>query len=176
MSSTATPAKILGLLCVTFLAAASLRISRPRTGSELSILMEPDGTGVWREIVDRFNSTRPRMTVRLAEGPPSTDAREDMYSTAFLAGQSGYDIVFCDVISVPKFAAAGWLLDLTTRLSPADRDDFLPSDLKAGSYEGRLYRIPAFTDAGLLYYRKDLVQEPPTTFQDLIDAASKFKT
>src|SRR5215510_13551704 len=98
-----------------------------------------------------------------------------MYSTAFLAGRSGYHIVYCDVIWVPKFAAAGWLLDLTDRLSPEDGADFLPADLEGGSYKGRLYRIPAFTDAGLLYYRSDLVPQAPESFQELISAAGKFQ-
>ena len=137
--------------------------------------MEPDGTGVFRDIIERFNKTSPESPVRLVEGPPSTDTREDMYSTAFLAGGSGYDIVYCDVVWVPKFAAAGWLLDLTDRLSPDDGDDFLPADLEAGRYNGRLYRIPAFTDAGLLYYRSDLIRRPPETFQDLVSAASEFQ-
>src|SRR5207237_5974355 len=113
--------------------------------------------------------------VLLVEGPPSTDTREDMYLTAFLAGRSGYDIVYCDVIWVPKFAAGGWLLDLTDRLPAADAADFLPADLDAGRYNGRLYRIPAFTDAGLLYYRRDLVRRPPETFQDLASASSAFQ-
>jgi multiple sugar transport system substrate-binding protein len=176
MFLTTTPGKILGFLLLSILLAASLRTPRSRSGAELLVLMEPDGTGVWRDIIGRFNNAYPETPVRLVEGPPSTDAREDMYSTAFLAGRSGYDIVYCDVIWVPKFAAAGWLLDLTDRLSPADRDDFLQADLDAGSYKGRLYRIPAFTDAGLLYYRSDVVRHPPETFQDLVSAASEFQT
>src|SRR2546425_11929713 len=167
--------RISGLILLTLLLAASLRNPRSGGSGELSVLMEPDGTGVWREILGRFNQAHPETPVRLVEGTPSTDGREDMYSTAFLAGRSGYDIVFCDVIWVPKFAAAGWLLDLTDRLSAADLADFLPADLDAGRYNGRLYRMPAFTDAGLLYYRSDLVRRPPETFQDLVSAASALQ-
>jgi len=86
--------------------AASFRVPRSAGREELLLLMEPDGTGVWRDIIESFNSAHPGTPVRLVEGPPSTDTREDMYSTAFLAGRSGYDIVYCDVIWVPKFAAA----------------------------------------------------------------------
>jgi len=136
--------------------------------------MEPDGTGVWREIIDTFNAAHPDSPVRLVEGPAATNTREDMYATAFLAGESGHDIVYCDVIWVPKFAAAGWLLDLTDRVDPRDRADFLPADLEGGTYEGRLYRIPGFTDAGLLYYRSDLVKDPPTSFDDLMKTAAAF--
>src|SRR5262245_11903984 len=172
----ATPARIAGLVLLSCLLLASLREPAAANRGELSVLMEPDGTGVWREIIGRFNSTHPNTQVHLVEGPPSTDSREDMYSTAFLAGRSGYDIVYCDVVWVPKFAAAGWLLDLTDRLPASDRDDFLPADLEGGSYKGRLYRLPAFTDAGLLYYRTDLVPQAPQTFQDIIAAASQSQT
>ena len=174
MFSISSPAKIFGFIVLSVLLTASLRGPRTRTSAELTVLMEPDGTGVWRNIIERFNATRPQSPVRLVEGPAPTDSREDMYSTAFLAGRSGYDIVYCDVVWVPKFAAAGWLLDLTDRLSTADRNDFLQADLEGGTYNGRLYRIPAFTDAGLLYYRSDLVRRPPETFDDVVDAASEL--
>jgi multiple sugar transport system substrate-binding protein len=131
------------------------------------MLMEPDGTGIWHDLINQFQSLHPDIHIRLVEGPPATNTREDMYSTSFLSGSAGYDIVYCDVIWVPKFAAAGWLLDLTNRVDPVDIEDYMPVDLRAGSYRGRLYRIPAFTDAGVLYYRKDLISPPPATFDDL---------
>ncbi len=138
--------------------------------------MEPDGTGIWRELISEFNEQSPATRVRLVEGPTATNAREDLYSTSFLSGKSSFDIVHCDVIWVAKFAAAGWLRDLSARLSPEDREDFPPADLKAGSYKGRLYRIPAFTDAGLLYYRKDLVAVPPQTFDELVELSRRYQT
>jgi multiple sugar transport system substrate-binding protein len=131
------------------------------------MLMEPDGTGIWHELTKQFEDNYPGVRIRLVEGPPATNTREDMYSTSFLSGTSAYDIVYGDVIWTPKFAAAGWLLDLTGRASAADLEDFLPVDLHAGVYKGALYRIPAFTDAGILYYRKDLVSRPPETFEEL---------
>jgi len=137
--------------------------------------MEPDGSGAWRDVIKSFNDLHPETPVRMVEGPPATNTREDMYSTAFLSGAGGYDIVFCDVVWVPKFVAADWLMDLSDRLPAADRQDFLDEDLKAGSYQGRLYRVPAFTDAGVLYYRKDLVGDPPVTFDDLNKLAERFK-
>lgn len=154
----------------------SLRTPPSHNEGELSILMEPDGTGTWRELFSEFNRQVPGVRIRLVEGPPATNAREDLYATSFLSGESSFDIVYCDVIWVAKFASAGWLQDLTDRLSKDDRKDFLPADLNAGSYRGRLYRIPAFTDAGLLYYRKDLVPIPPRTFTELIEQAKAHQT
>ena len=155
--------------------ALSLRGPGKR-GADLSILMEPDGTGVWRDLFAEFHAAHPEIQVRLIEGPSSTDTRQDMYSTSFLSKAASYDIVYCDATWTPQFAAAGWLLDLTDMLSPADRREFLPADLQAGSYRGRLYRVPAFTDAGVLYYRKDLVPRAPETFEELESMASELRT
>ena len=138
--------------------------------------MEPDGTGVWRDLVSQFNREYPGTPVRLIEGPPATNTREDLYSTSFLAGDASYDIVYCDSIWVAKFAAAGWLRDLSGKLSDRDRSDILPVEFQAGSYQGKLYRVPAFTDAGVLFYRKDLVREPPETFEGLLHLATSLKT
>jgi multiple sugar transport system substrate-binding protein len=140
------------------------------------MLMEPDGKGVWHELIADFQKVHPDIRVQLVEGPPATDTREDMYSVSFLSGEAAYDIVYCDVIWTPKFASAGWLLDLTDRLPPEDRADFLDADLRAGQYQGRLYRIPAFADAGVLYYRKDLVATPPETFDELTTLGKRFET
>jgi multiple sugar transport system substrate-binding protein len=137
--------------------------------------MEPDATGVWRDLFASFERENPTIHVQLVEGPPATNAREDLYSTAFLAGQGGFDVVYGDVVWIPKFAAAGWLMDLSDRISANDRQDFLPADLDGGTYRGRLYRIPALTDAGVLYYRRDLVRKPPDTFADLIASAREHQ-
>jgi multiple sugar transport system substrate-binding protein len=166
--------KISTLILLVVLVGLSFR--RPATRARsLSILMEPDGAGVWRALFDEFQRKNPDIAVEFVEGPPATNTREDMYSTAFLAGSGGFDVVYSDVIWIPKFAAAGWLLDLTERLARADREDFLPADLAGGTYKQRLYRIPAFTDAGLLYYRKDLVPTAPSTFDQLRAYAEQQK-
>jgi trehalose/maltose transport system substrate-binding protein len=159
--------RTLGAIGLAALLVLSLRSTDRYGSSNLRMLMEPDGTGVWHGLIEDFQAQHPDIRVQLIEGPPATNTREDMYATSFLSGAGSYDVVYCDVIWTPKFAAAGWLLDLTDRLSASDRMEFLTADLNAGFYQGRLYRIPAFSDAGTLYYRKDLVPVPPETFDDL---------
>ena len=101
MFLTRTPGVILGTAILAALLIASFRTPRFSSENELSVLMEPDGTGVWRELIAAFNESHPNRPVRLVEGPPATNTREDMYSTAFLGGRSSYDFVYCDVIWVP---------------------------------------------------------------------------
>jgi multiple sugar transport system substrate-binding protein len=174
MYSMRLPAKVLTLALLTVLVGLSLRPHGSEAGA-LTVLMEPDGTGVWRDLFAQFKAKNPGIAVTFVEGPPATNTREDMYSTAFLSGQGGFDVIYSDVVWIPKFAAAGWLMDLSDRLSLSDRQDFLPADIRGGSYQGRLYRVPAFTDAGLLYYRKDLVGSAPSTFEELMRDAQQYR-
>ncbi len=135
----------------------------------LSVLMEPDGRGAWRELFDRFEAAYPGVRVNLVEGPAATDSREDLYVNALLAGSDDYDLVYADVIWVPKFAAAGWLEDLTDYWD--EWEDFVPASIDGATVGGRIYRVPTQLNGGLLYYRKDWLAEanlqPPRTFGEL---------
>ncbi|MBI2933598.1 MAG: ABC transporter substrate-binding protein [Planctomycetes bacterium] len=147
----------------------------PDTRTVLRFLDRPDRAGGWDEVIAKFEAANPNIRVELVEGPSSTNTREEMYSTAFAAGDTTYDIVYMDVIWVSKFAAKGWLLPLDDRFPAAEREKFLPGDLQGGIYEGKLYRVPLRSDAGMLYYRKDLVENAPETFEDLVEAAKKHQ-
>ncbi|MBI4482323.1 MAG: ABC transporter substrate-binding protein [Acidobacteria bacterium] len=164
----------------TFLAGPGAR-EGGRAGQKvvISALMHVDITGAWHELVARFNEENPDVEMHYIEGPWSTDTREALYTTSFLAGESPYDMVFMDVIWVPKFAAAGWLEDLTDWLPPEQWKEFLPGDLEGSKHQGRIYRVPMYSDVGMLFYRRDLLEaaglEPPTTWQDLIVMAQKLQ-
>src|SRR5262245_19233297 len=112
MSSKKILARTCAFIAIIGLFGLSLR-GPQRRSSDLSVLMEPDGTGVWHDLFAEFHRLHPEVQVDLVEGPAATDTREDMYSTSFLSGAAGYDIVYGDVTWTPKFAAAQWLLDLT---------------------------------------------------------------
>lgn len=50
-------------------------------------------------------------------------------------------------------------------------DQFTPVTLKAMSYNGKLYGIPYSMEAVALIYNKDLVPNPPTTYESLVRVA-----
>jgi len=153
---------------VTLAALAALATCQGAGGERPAIrfLEAPDTGGGWHEIVAAFEAANPDVDVDLVEGPPSTNTREEMYAAAFLAG-AAYDVIYMDVPWVPKFAARGWLRPLDDLLPPDARDVFLPGDVAGSLYQSRLYRVPMQADAGMLYYRTDLVDHAPDTFADL---------
>ncbi|NJL87694.1 MAG: ABC transporter substrate-binding protein [Leptolyngbyaceae cyanobacterium SM1_1_3] len=126
-----------------------------------------------------FESQNPDIDLELIRGPNAADAVENLYTTSFLLGDSPYDIVYSDVVWIPKFAAAGWLRDLSDRVSEADLDVFLKADVEAGRYQGGFYRMPFRSDMGMLYYRTDLLEqaglEPPNTFEELQETAKTLQ-
>lgn len=127
-------------------------------------------------LADEFEQQNPDIKIDIVQGPNAADSVENLYTTSFLLGDSPYDLIYSDVVWIPKFAAAGWLQDLSERVSEADLSDFLEADVKSGQYQGGLYRMPFRSAMGMLYYRTDLLDqvgmEPPQTFEELV-AASK---
>jgi multiple sugar transport system substrate-binding protein len=88
-----------------------------------------------------------------------------MYIRSFLAGDP-FELVYLDVTWIARFAAKGWILPLDAWFSPRKQEEFLPGDIQAGHYRGRIYRVPVTSDVGLLYYRRDLLSKPPETWEE----------
>ncbi len=165
---------VLGLLIPLLFIGPAL--SQPVT---LSFLMVAPETPMLRPLLQEFEQQNPDIRVNMVEGPTDSNLIEDLNTTAFLLGGSPYDLVYLDVAWVPKFAAAGWLLDLSDRLSERELAAFMAGDVAGGQYKGGLYRIPWRTDAGMLYYRKDWLTQagvqPPETFADLTQMAQTLQ-
>jgi len=131
-----------------------------------------DSSGAWDEIIARFEERHPQIRVKYIPAPSSTDERQNMYIRSFLSGDP-FEIVLMDIVWTAKFAANGWLSPLEQEFSTQKLSAFIPSVLDAGRYGGHLYRIPFRGDVGMLYYRKDLVQAPPKTWEQLTRLCDK---
>jgi multiple sugar transport system substrate-binding protein len=146
---------------------------------ELSMLLRAGEAEQWQPLVREFQQQYPQIRVKIVETPNDTDRVEDLYTASFLLGNSPYDLIYMDIIWTPKFAAAGWLLDLSPYLSQEDLAPFLAGDIAGGKYEEKLYRMPFRSDAGMLYYRSDLLNQigvtPPKTFSELVVISQQLK-
>jgi multiple sugar transport system substrate-binding protein len=129
----------------------------------------------WSSLIHDFEVKNRNIRISLIEAKNRqgdlTEKLKEFYTLNFQSRNS-YDLIYMDVIWVSEFANKGWLLDLSDRISPKDLAAFLESDMVAGRYQGRLYRLPFRSDIGLLYYRKDVLEQarfqPPETFQELL--------
>jgi trehalose/maltose transport system substrate-binding protein len=129
----------------------------------------------FRSLLQRFEAEHPGIMVKDETLPASSDQQHQFYVIS-LEGHSGdFDVLSMDVIWVQEFARAGWIRDLSDLLPSEKRGEFFPGPMTAVTYQGGAYAIPWYIDAGLLYYRKDLLDKyglgPPKTWEELVSTA-----
>lgn len=133
---------------------------------------KPDHPRVWEDALARFTASHPHISVVRELAPHSSTAYHDLLTQKLKNGDTSVDVFFMDVIWVPEFAAARWARPLDDKFLPAMQQAFLPATTEVGRYEQHLYGVPSRIDAGLLYYRKDLLAkygfDAPTTWEELI--------
>jgi multiple sugar transport system substrate-binding protein len=120
---------------------------------------------VLREQLARFAARPPGIEVEIRATPDAADTRHQLYVQWLNAHVRDPDVLQIDVIWTPEFAAAGWILPLDSVQSGLD--DFVPAALAANRWNGRLFALPWFVDVGMLYWRTDLGDAPPRTFDEL---------
>ena len=164
------------LACLAGLSSASCA-ERPERNEDVIVFKHgktPGDHRLLRDLLDRFEA---ESGIRVIDEilPSSSDVQHQYFITTLEGGGSDLDVISMDVIWVPEFSRAGWLLDLSERLPAAERGDFFAAPIDASTYRGRLYGVPWYIDAGVLYYRKDLLEKyglgVPESYPELADAA-----
>ena len=124
------------------------------------------------DIIATFEQQNPDIKVQDETLPASTDEQHQFYVINLEGKTTDFDILSMDVIWVPEFARAGWLRDLSSALPEEQRIEFFKGPMDAVTYNEKIYAIPWYIDAGVLYYRKDLLKKygfyPPDTRGELV--------
>jgi multiple sugar transport system substrate-binding protein len=128
-------------------------------------------------LVAAFEARHPGVRVKTeALGSASDEQHQFLVINLEGAGRGGpgFDVMMLDVIWVPEFARAGWLLDLTESLVPGELEAHFPAAAEAARWNGRVWALPWNFNVGLLYSRADLLARhglpPPRTDADLARA------
>jgi multiple sugar transport system substrate-binding protein len=131
-------------------------------------------------VVEAFNSSQNKIHVTYNELPPPSSSTEVHQSLVQqLARRNGNPDVFTqDIIWIAEFAAAKWALPLDEYFNAEVMKEYFPGVVQACTWQGKLTALPWFIDSGMLYYRKDLLEEisakAPETWDGLIDSAKKL--
>jgi multiple sugar transport system substrate-binding protein len=140
----------------------------------------PDESGTLVAVIDRFNKENDKgVKVQYREMPADTGQYFDKVRTEFQSGGGTVDVIGGDVIWPIQFAANGWIEDLSDLFDEQMRSEYLEAPLQTTTYKGGVYGVPWYTDAGMLYYRRDLlekagVKEPPKTWNELEDISRRI--
>ena len=133
-----------------------------------------DNSGLMPHLAEAWNAKHPDEKVTIKQQSDQADQQLSDLQQHFQAKDPNYDVVTVDVVWTAEFAAKGWLTPLTGK-NAMDTSHLLGPTVKAATYNGTLFAAPYASDAGLLYYRKDIVPKAPTTWDEMI-AACQGKT
>lgn len=118
--------------------------------------------------------TKANVTVNWVQG--TADLYPGKLQTA-LVGNNSPDVFELNNVTLSQ-VKAGLMAPLDDIIGPV-QDDFLAASLAPYTVNGHVYAIPMIGDPQFIYYRKSMfqaagIQQPPTTFDELIDAARKL--
>lgn len=129
---------------------------------------------VAQELINEFEKQNPNIDVEMVTVP--FGEAQNKFKVAAQAGNAP-DVLRAEVAWIAEFAALGFLEPLDEKFT--DQDDFLPSALAYGKWNGKTYAVPQVTDAlALLYNKKLLVQagfhRAPETWDEFVQVAKKL--
>jgi multiple sugar transport system substrate-binding protein len=99
----------------------------------------------------------------------ASDQQRQTLVQRLAAGDPSIDILAMDVDWTAEFASAGWIRPWTGANAAAASAGVLPGPLKTATYNGKLWAAPINSNTELLWYRKDLVPNPPKTWDQMIN-------
>jgi len=108
------------------------------------------------------------------------DALHDKIVTAMAATPPAYDVILVDDIWYAEFAKAGYLLDVTDRITPDTRKKIFASGWDVTTVNSRVYGMPWMLDSKYFFYNARLLaaagfSKPPKTWEELVTQARAMK-
>lgn len=107
--------------------------------------------------------------------PRAADEQRVQMVRRLAAEDSSMDVLGLDVTWTQEFAGAKWIREWTGENAAQVENGTLAGPLETARYEGKLYAAPKNTNVQLLWYRRDLVQQPPTTWAEMMEQARQLR-
>lgn len=162
------------------LAVLALFAAAPaRAGVTLSFACDSTGKGyeICKAGADAW-AAKTGNTVKVIQVPNESGDRLALYQQQLAAGSSDIDIFMIDVVWPGLIGAH--LLDLGKLVPAKEVSAHFPAIVQNNTFNGKLVGIPWFTDAGVLYSRRDLLEKygfqgAPKTWDELASMAKKIQ-
>nr|WP_246389825.1 ABC transporter substrate-binding protein [Halomonas cerina] len=115
--------------------------------------------------------------VDIVSTPNDATEKLSLYQQLLGSQSSDVDVIMIDIVWPGLLA--NHLVDLSAYLPEDATEGFFPTLVDNNTVDGKLVAMPWFTDAGLLYYRRDLLEkyghEVPETWQELTETAREVQ-
>lgn len=169
MKRTLTALALAAALVLGSATAQTITIATGAVGQELELA---------QAAAQRYMDANPGVTINVLDTPDLADDRLGLYLQFFQAQSSQVDVYQIDVIWPGDLAVH--FVDLFEYGAADVVGEHFPAIVENNTVDGKLIAIPWFTDAGLLYYRTDLLEKygfdgPPATWDDLTAMATTIQ-
>ena len=130
-------------------------------------------------LLREFERRNPGVRVRSEPLTWTSDEQHQFYVINLDGATPTFDVLLLDLIWVPEFAQAGWLLDLSPWVTRNELAPHFPAAAAASVWNGRVWGLPWNMNVGVLYYRADLLRKyglaPPRTWEELVEQAQRIR-
>jgi multiple sugar transport system substrate-binding protein len=172
----------IALLAVVLMLAISVVGCQPKAGPVIIHILTMDQAGLKPAEIDQiardFEALNPDIKVVMEY--VGYDYVHDKIVTGMAAKPPAYDAAMIDVIWPDEFIKAGYLLDVTSRVTPDMKANMFPASWNGVTRDGKIYGMPWLMDVKYFMYNKDILQQagittPPKTWEELVDQAKIIK-
>ncbi len=116
---------------------------------------------------------REGVKVETVVAPTHPDLNERI-EDEFASGATSYDLISTHTKYAPS--QRRWLTPLDEDLDAGELEHFSPRTLELARIEGQLYGVPRNLDVKLLLYRTDMMEDQPSSWEDLRETASRLRS
>lgn len=130
-------------------------------------LPEPEATA-FANVIDRYRRANPDVDIIVQ---PQGPTMEDEFVRATRSGL-GPDLLLTNSANVARLVDSNALRPVDDEVSAEQRARYLTVALQTLRYDDALFGLPVAIDTLVLYYNRTLAERPPTTVDQLLQAAS----
>jgi multiple sugar transport system substrate-binding protein len=141
----------------------------------LNLYLYPDNSGATEQAIKNCdNQSHDKYTISYQMLPQASDGQRQQLVRRLAAHDNTIDIMGLDVTWEAEFAEAGWIEPWTGANKAAAEDGTLKPALETAIWHNNLYAVPDNSNTQLLWYRSDLVPNPPRTWAQMLADAERL--
>jgi multiple sugar transport system substrate-binding protein len=128
--------------------------------------------GIHQRVAEKWSEENPDTPIEIEILPDAADQQREQHALELQAEGTSFDVLGVDVIWTGEYSENGWVESLEDVRADLEKGT-LPGALESAQWGGEMWAAPYNTNAGFLYYRTDLVDEPPKTWEELCEIATR---
>lgn len=167
---------LVGLLASASLVSCGGSDDSAGSGTELTWFIANQPGGSVQEVAARCSEEsdgRYNIKVELLAATDANQAREQLVRRLG-AEDDSVDIIGMDVIWTAEFANAGWIREWTGEDAQTVTENVFPSVVETATFEDKLYGAPHSSNTQVLWYRTDLVDKVPKTWDEMLAESERL--